>query len=539
MLNLGEQKIKGLFLEEQEIPKAYLGDDLVFENAPSYTVSASIDPAGSGTVIGAGQYKEGAQATISATAADGYEFVQWVEHDGSRLPDGYTELEYIETDNRTRIGTGFHVDEPMKTRIVMDITPLEKVSAYRYLFTAIRVNSSVLPAIMLRQNNAANQMYYMVGLDGVLNSGGNGTFAYNLAVNTRVTVDMDIPSSKIKVGSSVFSISPNPAIDNYEGAGELYVGTIPQVADVADSYTLKCKMYALKTYVDEVLSADLVPCKAPDGSIGLYDLVSGNFMAPTLGAPTAGPKAPGTTGVVSTDAEYTFTVTGDRTLVAEFAAVPSSRLPEGYTELEFVKNPNLGYIILNTLNPIYTKTWFAEVKVELTVSDLASSGNVNLMGSYIRYSGNYWCASLLYYSNSYNRYYLLQGQTASVSSSSKNISVYIAGNRAAKVTITIDRPITQLFCINDTQKVISGAYIAPTNNLRDPVILGSYGKVGASTPIGYSYTFYGLKVYDASNQLVSDIVPAMKSDGTIGLFDIVTGVFSAPPNATLVAGPAV
>ena len=67
MLNLGEQKIKGLFLEEQEIPKAYLGDDLVFENAPSYTVSASIDPAGSGTVIGAGQYKEGAQATISAT----------------------------------------------------------------------------------------------------------------------------------------------------------------------------------------------------------------------------------------------------------------------------------------------------------------------------------------------------------------------------------------------------------------------------------------------------------------------------------------
>lgn len=222
-----------------------------------------------------------------------------------------------------------------------------------------------------------------------------------------------------------------------------------------------------------------------------------------------------------------------------FEGAKPSRLPDGYTELQFVKNPNLGYIILNTLNPVYTKTWFAEIKVELTVSDVAVSGDVNLMGSYIRYSGNYWCASLISYSNYYKGYQILQGQTSASSSQNKNISVYVVENRVNKVTITVDRPITQSFYVNDTQRLISAAYITPTNNLRDPVILGSYGKVGGTTPIGYSYAFYGLKAYDTTDQLVSDIVPAMKSDGTVGLFDIVTSVFSSPPNAVLVAGPAV
>jgi hypothetical protein len=42
-----------------------------------YTVTATVNPAEAGTVEGAGEYEENAEATLIATAAEGYEFVNW------------------------------------------------------------------------------------------------------------------------------------------------------------------------------------------------------------------------------------------------------------------------------------------------------------------------------------------------------------------------------------------------------------------------------------------------------------------------------
>ena len=44
---------------------------------PTYTVSVSVNDPAMGTVEGAGTYDEGATATLTATAAEGYEFVSW------------------------------------------------------------------------------------------------------------------------------------------------------------------------------------------------------------------------------------------------------------------------------------------------------------------------------------------------------------------------------------------------------------------------------------------------------------------------------
>ncbi len=45
-----------------------------------HTVSISVDPSGSGTATGAGTYQHGAQATVTATPATGYRFVNWQEN---------------------------------------------------------------------------------------------------------------------------------------------------------------------------------------------------------------------------------------------------------------------------------------------------------------------------------------------------------------------------------------------------------------------------------------------------------------------------
>ena len=47
----------------------------------SYVVTVSANPAEAGTVTGAGEYEEGTEATLTATANEGYEFVNWTENE--------------------------------------------------------------------------------------------------------------------------------------------------------------------------------------------------------------------------------------------------------------------------------------------------------------------------------------------------------------------------------------------------------------------------------------------------------------------------
>lgn len=83
MLKLGSEDISALRLGGDEVKRAYLGDDLVFDAVPpvtTCTITASIDPEGSGTVTGAGQYQVGETVTLAAAVNDGYSFAGWQEN---------------------------------------------------------------------------------------------------------------------------------------------------------------------------------------------------------------------------------------------------------------------------------------------------------------------------------------------------------------------------------------------------------------------------------------------------------------------------
>ena len=125
----------------------------------TYTITAAADPSGSGNVTGAGQYLEGATVSLVATANDGYTFTGWKEggttvHNvadysftaeknrdlvagfeeilKSRLPDGYTELEYIESDGLQHISTGIVPTSSIK--FVIDLEPTaESYAATKYI----------------------------------------------------------------------------------------------------------------------------------------------------------------------------------------------------------------------------------------------------------------------------------------------------------------------------------------------------------------------------------------------------------------------
>jgi len=59
-----------------------------------YTLTLRVDPAGAGSVQGAGDYREGDMVSLTATANEGYRFVRWKDHQENEVSDqqsfGYT-----------------------------------------------------------------------------------------------------------------------------------------------------------------------------------------------------------------------------------------------------------------------------------------------------------------------------------------------------------------------------------------------------------------------------------------------------------------
>lgn len=273
----------------------------------NYNIVTSVDPAGSGAATGAGTYQQGASVTVTAVPGAGYNFVKWTENgqtvsesasytftaSGDRalvaafeeewtgkLPKGYTEVEYVLTDWTTVLRSGVTVGTNT-TKVVMDITPQEKVAAHRYLFWAMSLlGGSSANSLMLRQNNAANQMWYITGY----NSGTFGTFTYDMKSGTRIVVEMDTPNKKIKMGAKSFSISK---IDSWT-AGELYFGG--NYSYVSSYVSLKMFIHSAQVYVGGELKGDFVPCINPEGSAGLYNLADSTFHTASSGtALTPGP----------------------------------------------------------------------------------------------------------------------------------------------------------------------------------------------------------------------------------------------------------
>ncbi|HPX05438.1 MAG TPA: T9SS type A sorting domain-containing protein, partial [Tenuifilaceae bacterium] len=67
----------------------------------SYTISASVEPASSGTITGAGDYNHGSTVSLTATANEGYIFLNWTE-DGTEVSTNST-YTFTATGDRTLI----------------------------------------------------------------------------------------------------------------------------------------------------------------------------------------------------------------------------------------------------------------------------------------------------------------------------------------------------------------------------------------------------------------------------------------------------
>lgn len=236
MLKIGTQGIAAMRLGAQEIQKAYLGDALVFGAAKP-----------------------------------------------SRLPEGYTEVEYIQSSGGACIDTK---QKPSSTfKLTMDVEHLSIGSKYeRYFFYSFYQQSTSSRFHCRAQISTANKI---VGLIGNYNT------APLLAINNdgaprRMTVGVDYPLKSIFADNESTKFSTN----SYNATTNTNMTTVKLLNSSITSSTsgLDAKLYSCQIYKSSTLICDFVPCIDPTGAVGLCDLVGGEFYGNSgTGTLTAGP----------------------------------------------------------------------------------------------------------------------------------------------------------------------------------------------------------------------------------------------------------
>lgn len=262
---------------------------------PVYTISASIDPAGSGTITGSGQYQEGATVTLTATVNDGYTFNGWKENGtvvstdnpysftatankafvaafsekpASRLPDGYTELEYIHTPYKCGFDTGVKVNMAT-TGLIIDLEADTYGSGNELIFYT---RSSTSPYFRLWRSSNTNV---------TRSFGSSGSNASTAVSMSNIRLQVSYLNGTLKVGEKqITKVSLTSTTAN-----NVYLFSYAE-----SSNGIKAKLYGAKMYDNGTLIRDWVPCINPNGTVGLYDLTEEKFYGNALsGTITPGP----------------------------------------------------------------------------------------------------------------------------------------------------------------------------------------------------------------------------------------------------------
>lgn len=186
------------------------------------------------------------------------------------LPDGYTQLQYIESHGTEYIDTGFKPNQ--NTRLVVDVG--EPTSGY----DLPNVSQCIFGARTAPNDNAYN---FFMRSDGTGNPSLDdyGTTRQNTGTEftyDRATID------KNKNVTSINSTTYTHTEQTFACPYTLYIFG----CNTSDTVTFMCtiRFYSFRIYSssedgNDLLIRNFIPVKNPDGEYGLYDLVDGKFYS--------------------------------------------------------------------------------------------------------------------------------------------------------------------------------------------------------------------------------------------------------------------
>ena len=300
-----------------------------FSNQPSttYNVTVLASPAAGGEVTGGGSYAEGASCTVTATPAEGYTFVNWAENGTVLSTDpSYT---FTVNENHTLVAN-FTVQS---YTITLTANPTEGGTltgggTYNHgqYCTAVATEAPGYTFVNWTEDGTEvstdASYYFMVE--------GNRNLVANFTINSyTVTVAANPTEGGTVTGGGTFTYGDDCTVSATEADGYTFINWTENGSFVSSELTFTFAVEANRNLV-----ANFTTAPQPMHTITLIanpteggTLVGGGTYQEGQTCTVAATPAAGYTFInwtendeeVSTDASYSFTITGDRTLVANFS----------------------------------------------------------------------------------------------------------------------------------------------------------------------------------------------------------------------------
>lgn len=175
----------------------------------------------------------------------------------ARLPDGYTELTYIQSSGAQYIDTGFKPNQD--TRVVGDMQFLN--------------NTSGNPASLFGyRKSVSTQRYEFFQYNSLLYSPYNTSAGSTISMTTnKISIDKNKGTTLVN-GSALSTIT----YANFQCSGNLYLFALNNNGSAANVNGNK-RIYSCQIYDNGTLTRNFVPCKNPSGVVGMYDMVNNVF----------------------------------------------------------------------------------------------------------------------------------------------------------------------------------------------------------------------------------------------------------------------
>ena len=189
-----------------------------------------------------------------------------------KLPDGYTQLEYIESTGEQYIDTGYILNQDSAIELDATIVGENRKAVCGSRSSATSNNFS----IFMGDRGSGNQ----IGAD--FYNYNDNRFYYTFTENERIKIY--VSKEKVLFNSTQYNIS---SYSDFETPGNCYVFSYYNKLDSYFNTSMKC--YGFKIWQGGTLKRNFIPCKCtatvtnvdgtpcPSGTIGLYDLVNNEF----------------------------------------------------------------------------------------------------------------------------------------------------------------------------------------------------------------------------------------------------------------------
>lgn len=459
-------------LEEQEETIVYKYSFVEGGITVTFSAEGGVTAVNSKQVDYGGTYGE-----LPTPTRNGYNFKGWYT---SPFPGEYQEVQYIESTGTQYIDTGYSINQNVKYKIKVAITDT-------------RTSANVWPTIIGAYGlaNASDGKYYVIGYVPSQKT----IMDFNYQIN-------DVHTVEYVLGTTTMDGVSLQNDNSWHGSpySTVYIFNInTQDLGVPSSFASRVRIYDVEIYNGNVLVRKMIPCyRISSNEIGLYDTVNDIFYSNDgTGTFTKGQNVDNSVNNLTIVSRY-----DDHTLYARWEKKDAS-LPSGYQEVEYIATTGTQYINTRVVPKSTTRVVF-----DFQLTNISNITCRNGWGSGGSQEAFLWGAE----SNSYFHSFVSSNWT-------------IANSR---VFVNTSRHVFDLQ--SGSQKIDNVQYgtssISNTASSNQFMYIGGYHAEWTTNLVDACYEkIYSCKIYSSST-LVRNMIPCYrKSDGTIGMYDIVNNTF--------------